>query len=107
LAPKLPPCTAPYLGYEPKNEGTCPNREEVDIKNTKEAMDKIKSRVRDRKVNSGRRDKAEGVMGRAKGQIKKTAGTLTGNKNKKAEGHMDRMKGGVKWARGRLKDLLK
>jgi uncharacterized protein YjbJ (UPF0337 family) len=70
-------------------------------------MDKIKSRVRDRKVNSGRRDKVEGVMGRAKGQIKKTAGTLTGNKNKKAEGHMDRMKGGVKWARGRLKDLLK
>lgn len=87
----------------------------VDIKNTEEAMDKIKSQVREalgalpwyRKGKSGRRDKVEGVMGRAKGRIKKAAGTLSGNKDKKSEGRMNRMKGGVKWARGRLKDLLK
>jgi uncharacterized protein YjbJ (UPF0337 family) len=78
-------------------------------------MYKIKSRVREalgalpwyRKEKSGKRDKFEGVMGRANGQIKKAVGALTGNKDKKAEGSMDRMKGAAKWMRGRLKDLLK
>ena len=35
---------------------------------------------------SARRDKVEGVMDTAKGQIKRAAGTLTGDEGKKAEG---------------------
>jgi uncharacterized protein YjbJ (UPF0337 family) len=56
---------------------------------------------------SARRDKVEGVMDIAKGQIKRAAGTLTGDEGKKAEGRKDQIEGAAKWGRGRLKDLPK
>jgi uncharacterized protein YjbJ (UPF0337 family) len=54
---------------------------------------------------SARRDKVEGVMDIAKGQIKRAAGTLTGDEGKKAEGRKERIKRVAKWGKGRLKDL--
>ncbi len=56
---------------------------------------------------SARRNKVEGVMDIAKGQIKRAAGTLTGDEGKKAEGRKDQIEGAVKWGKGRLKDLPK
>ena len=56
---------------------------------------------------TARRDKVEGVMGIAKGQIKRAAGTLTGDEGKKAEGRKDQINGAAKWGKGRLKDLPK
>ena len=56
---------------------------------------------------SARRDKVEGVMDTAKGQIKRAAGTLTGDEGKKAEGRKDQIEGAAKWEKGRLKDLPK
>ena len=46
-------------------------------------------------------------MGIAKGQIKRAAGTLTGDEGKKAEGRKDQVEGAAKWGKGRLKDLPK
>ena len=43
----------------------------------------------------------------AKGLVKKTAGTLTGDEGKKAEGRKDQIEGAAKWGKGRLKDLPK
>jgi uncharacterized protein YjbJ (UPF0337 family) len=54
---------------------------------------------------SARRDKVEGVKDIAKGQIKRAAGTLTGDEGKKAEGRKDQIKGAAKWGKGRLKDF--
>jgi uncharacterized protein YjbJ (UPF0337 family) len=56
---------------------------------------------------SARRDKVEGAMDIAKGQIKRAAGILTSDGGKKAEGCKDQAKGAAKWGKGRLKDLLK
>ncbi len=56
---------------------------------------------------SARRDKVEGVMDIAKGQIKRAAGTLTGDEGKKAEGRKDQTKGTAKDKLGKAKDLLK
>ena len=39
-----------------------------------------------RRSTSGRQDKDEGTMDRAKGQMKEAAGALTGDKDTKAEG---------------------
>ena len=56
---------------------------------------------------SARRDKVEGVMDVAKGQIKRAADTLTGEEGKKAEGRKDQIKGAAKWGKGRLKNRPK
>ena len=48
---------------------------------------------------SARRDKVEGVMDIAKGQIKRAAGTLTGEEGKKAEGRKDQIKSAAKWGK--------
>ena len=56
---------------------------------------------------SARRDKVEGVMDIAKGQIKRAADTLTGDEGKKAEGRKDQIENAAKWGKGRLKDLPK
>jgi uncharacterized protein YjbJ (UPF0337 family) len=61
---------------------------------------------RARSMKSSRQDKVEGVLDVAKGQVKKTAGTLTGDEGKKAEGSKDQIKGAAKWGRGRTKDIF-
>ena len=43
----------------------------------------------------------------AKGQIKRAAGTLTGDEGKKAERRKDQIEGAAKWGKGRLKYLPK
>ena len=57
-------------------------------------------------MKSGRQDKIEGALDVAKGQIKKTAGSVTGDEGKKAEGRKDQIKGATKWGRGRTKDMF-
>ena len=57
-------------------------------------------------MKSGRQDKVEGALDIAKGQIKKTAGALTGDEYKKAKGRKDQIKGAAKWGRGRTKDIF-
>jgi uncharacterized protein YjbJ (UPF0337 family) len=61
---------------------------------------------RARSMKSSRQDKIEGALDVVKGQVKKTAGSLTGDEGKKAEGRKDRVKGAAKWGRGRTKDIL-
>jgi uncharacterized protein YjbJ (UPF0337 family) len=58
-------------------------------------------------MKSGRQDKVAGALDIVKGQVKKTAGTLSGDEGKKAEGRKDQIKGVAKWGKGRLKDLPK
>ena len=57
-------------------------------------------------MKSSREDKVAGALDIAKGQVKKTAGALTGDEGKKAEGHKDQIKGAAKWGRGRTKDIF-
>ena len=57
-------------------------------------------------MKSSRQDKVQGVLDIAKGQVKKTAGALSGDETKKAEGRKDQIKGAAKWGRGRTKDLF-
>jgi uncharacterized protein YjbJ (UPF0337 family) len=57
-------------------------------------------------MKSGRQDKIEGALDVAKGQVKKTAGSLTGDEVKKAEGSKDQVKGAAKWGKGRTKDIF-
>jgi uncharacterized protein YjbJ (UPF0337 family) len=60
-----------------------------------------------RRSSSARKDKDEGAMDRAKGQMKEAAGALTGDKDTKAEGRADQRRGKMKEKKGNLKDLLK
>jgi uncharacterized protein YjbJ (UPF0337 family) len=55
---------------------------------------------------SGRQDKIEGALDVAKGQIKKTAGSVTGDEGRKVEGRKDQVKGAAKWGKGRTKDIF-
>jgi uncharacterized protein YjbJ (UPF0337 family) len=55
---------------------------------------------------SGREDKDEGAMDKAKGRIKEAGGALTGDKKLKREGHSDQRRGRAKEKKGNLKDLL-
>jgi uncharacterized protein YjbJ (UPF0337 family) len=55
---------------------------------------------------SGREDKNEGAMDRAKSRLKEAGGALTGDKSKKREGRSDQRKGRAKEKKGDLKDLL-
>ncbi len=55
---------------------------------------------------SGKDDKDEGAMDRAKGRMKEAGGALTGDKSKKREGRSDQRKGRAKQKKGDLKDLL-
>jgi len=57
-------------------------------------------------TRSGRDDKNEGKMDRAKGRAKEAGGALTGDKAKKREGRSDQRKGKAKEKKGNLKDLL-
>ena len=52
-------------------------------------------------------NKAEGAVDKAKGRVKETGGSLTGNKDKKAEGQADQDKGTLRKKKGAAKDLLK
>ena len=60
-----------------------------------------------RRSTSGRQDKDEGAMDRAKGQMKEAAGALTDDKDTKAEGRADQRRGKIKGKKGNLKDVLK
>jgi uncharacterized protein YjbJ (UPF0337 family) len=56
--------------------------------------------------SSGKDDKNEGAMDRAKGRMKEAGGALTGDKGKKREGRSDQRKGRAKEKNPDLKDLL-
>ena len=56
---------------------------------------------------SGKQDRNEGAMDKAKGRLKESAGSLTGDKEKKSEGRGDQRSGTMKEKKGHLKDLLK
>ena len=60
-----------------------------------------------RRNKTGRDDRNEGAVDKAKGRMKEAAGALTGNKDKKAEGRADQRSGTMKEKKGHLKDLLK
>lgn len=60
-----------------------------------------------RRNKTGKDDRNEGAMDKAKGRVKEAAGALTGDKNKKAEGRADQRSGTMKEKKGHLKDLLK
>ncbi len=57
--------------------------------------------------SSGKQDKDEAAMDKAKGRVKEAAGSLTGDKDTKSEGRSDQRRGNVKEKKGNLKDLLK
>ena len=56
--------------------------------------------------SSGKNDKDEGAMDRAKRRMKAAGGALTGDKGKKREGRSDQRKGKAKEKKGDLKDLI-
>jgi uncharacterized protein YjbJ (UPF0337 family) len=59
-------------------------------------------------LSSGRhRDKFVGTVDKAKGWVKETSSSLTGNKEKRAEGRADQLKGVAKSKKGHVKDLFK
>lgn len=51
------------------------------------------------------KDRAEGVVDKAKGRAKEAGAALTGDKGKKAEGRSDQRKGTAKDKKGAAKDL--
>jgi uncharacterized protein YjbJ (UPF0337 family) len=57
--------------------------------------------------SSGKQDKDEASMDKAKGRIKEAAGSLTGDKDTKSKGRADQRRGNFKEKKGDLKDLLK
>jgi len=57
-------------------------------------------------MKSGKRDRVEGAMDKAKGRTEEGLGTLTGNKKLKAKGRLDQMKGTTKEKKGKVKDIL-
>ena len=59
-----------------------------------------------KREKSSRQDKIEGALDIVKGQVKKTAGNVTGDEGKKAEGRKDQIKGAAKWGKGRTKDIF-
>jgi len=60
-----------------------------------------------RRGKTGREDRQEGALDKAKGRVKEAGGALTGDKDKKAEGRADQRKGTAKEKKGHLKDLFK
>jgi uncharacterized protein YjbJ (UPF0337 family) len=60
-----------------------------------------------RRDKTGRQERQEGAVDRAKGRVKEPAGALTGDKQKKSEGRWDQRRGTMKEKKGHLKDLLK
>jgi uncharacterized protein YjbJ (UPF0337 family) len=60
-----------------------------------------------RRDKTGREDRQEGALDKAKGRVKEAGGALTGNKDKKAEGRADQRRGTAKEKKGHLKDLFK
>ncbi len=60
-----------------------------------------------RRNKTGKDDRNEGAVDKAKGRMKEAAGALTGNTDKKAEGRADQRSGTMKEKKVHLKDLLK
>jgi uncharacterized protein YjbJ (UPF0337 family) len=60
-----------------------------------------------RRGKTGREDRQEGTLDKAKGRVKEAAGALSGDKVKKSEGRSDQRRGTMKEKKGHLKDLLK
>lgn len=57
-------------------------------------------------MKSGKRDRVEGAMDKAKGRAEEALGALTGNKTLKAKGRLDQMKGTAKEKKSKVKDIL-
>jgi uncharacterized protein YjbJ (UPF0337 family) len=55
---------------------------------------------------SGREEKDEGAIDRAKGRIKEAGGALTGDKKLKREARSEQRRGRAKQKKGDLRDLL-
>ncbi len=55
---------------------------------------------------SSGKDKNEGTVDKAKGQVKEAIGSLSGNQDRKEEGRADQDKGTLKKKKGAAKDLL-
>lgn len=53
------------------------------------------------------KDRVEGAMDKAKGNVKKGVGELTGDEKMKAEGEADKAKGEVKSSVGGAKDAVR
>jgi uncharacterized protein YjbJ (UPF0337 family) len=60
-----------------------------------------------RRGKTGREDRQEGALDKAKGRVKEATGALSGDKVKKSEGRSDQRKGTMKEKKGHLKDLFK
>lgn len=58
-------------------------------------------------TNSAARDQTEGGAQRAKGRMKESWGSLTGNERLKAEGERDQAAGTTRVKKGRFKDRVK
>jgi uncharacterized protein YjbJ (UPF0337 family) len=56
---------------------------------------------------TGREDRQEGALDKAKGRVKEAAGALKGDELKKSEGRSDQRRGTMKEKNAHLKDLLK
>jgi uncharacterized protein YjbJ (UPF0337 family) len=56
---------------------------------------------------TGREDRQEGALDKAKGRVKEAAGALKGDELKKSEGRSDQRRGTMKEKKRHLKDLLK
>lgn len=55
---------------------------------------------------SGKQDRGEGVVDKAKGRAKEAAGAVTGDKEQKAEGRSDQTKGTAKEKLGKVKEVF-
>jgi uncharacterized protein YjbJ (UPF0337 family) len=53
------------------------------------------------------KNRVEGAMDKAKGNVKKAVGDVTGDEKMKAEGEADKAKGAVKSAVGGIKDAVR
>lgn len=53
------------------------------------------------------KDRIEGAMDKAKGNVKKAVGDITGDEKMKAEGEMDKAKGTAKSTAGSVKDAVR
>ncbi|MBA2691129.1 MAG: CsbD family protein [Rubrobacter sp.] len=58
-------------------------------------------------ADSGKKDKNEGMIDKAKGKVKETIGDAKNDDTKKREGQKDQNKGGFKDKKGDVKGRLK
>ena len=59
-----------------------------------------------KRSKTGREDRQDGALDKARGRVKEAAGALKGDRAQKAEGRSDQRRGTMKEKKGHLKDLL-